>query len=166
MKPSQEDFSLTVCLRALVERIRRDEFGVGLPLEGEAAELSARLAARTGRALQRLAAELYSTDSHFVMELVQVGAVVGMEVGGGGVARTRESGWWGGWGEGELMQIGAGSGADGVQGGGWGKGESEQVKARRYCGSGRGAAVCRCTNVGQVVVAMGWAGQASLQLGC
>ncbi|KXZ46648.1 hypothetical protein GPECTOR_41g612 [Gonium pectorale] len=57
--------------RRFVESIRRDEFGVGVQLDGEAAELSGRLTARTGRALQRLAAELYSTDSHFVMELVQ-----------------------------------------------------------------------------------------------
>ncbi|GFR44710.1 hypothetical protein Agub_g5710, partial [Astrephomene gubernaculifera] len=57
--------------RRFVESIRREEFGVGVPLAGEAAQLSGRLAARTGRALQRLAAELYSSDSHFVMELVQ-----------------------------------------------------------------------------------------------
>ncbi|GIL57411.1 hypothetical protein Vafri_12575, partial [Volvox africanus] len=57
--------------RHFVESIRRDEFGMGVELVGEAAALSGRLAARTGRALQRLAAELYSTDSHFVMELVQ-----------------------------------------------------------------------------------------------
>jgi hypothetical protein len=35
--------------------------------------------ARMGRALQRLSAELYDRDTHFVLELVQVGVV----------------GWWG-----------------------------------------------------------------------
>lgn len=102
--PSQDERSLPVGRRALVERIRRDEFGVGLPLEGEAAELSARLAARTGRALQRLAAELYSTDSHFVMELVQVGAAGAIEVWVGVV------GGWGHGGGGRGDGAGDGSG--------------------------------------------------------
>lgn len=34
-----------------------------------------------GRALTRLAAELYSTDTHFVMELVQVGDRLGRGAG-------------------------------------------------------------------------------------
>lgn len=33
--------------------------------------------ARMGRALQRLSAELYGKDTHFVLELVQVGFVLG-----------------------------------------------------------------------------------------
>ncbi len=79
--------------RALVERVRHDEFGVGLLEEharlqqqrqgGGAGQAAAEgeegvpgvLRAQTermGRALKRLSDELYSRDTHFVLELVQV----------------------------------------------------------------------------------------------
>lgn len=57
--------------RAVVESIRREEFGLGLSLDAQAAALRERQNQRMGRALQRLSAELYSKDSHFVLELVQ-----------------------------------------------------------------------------------------------
>lgn len=57
--------------RAVVDAIRRQEFGLGLALGGEAAALQARQNERIGRALQRLSQELYSQDTHFVLELVQ-----------------------------------------------------------------------------------------------
>lgn len=55
-----------------VEAIRAREFGVGLGLKGPAGQLMAAQNARLGRALQRLSQELYSSSSHFVLELVQV----------------------------------------------------------------------------------------------
>ncbi|GFH28446.1 DUF3883 domain-containing protein [Haematococcus lacustris] len=57
--------------REVVEAIRREEFGIGLQLEGAAASLREVQNARMGRALSRLSQELYSRDSHFVLELVQ-----------------------------------------------------------------------------------------------
>ena len=57
--------------RRVVDRIRREEFGVGLALSSQGAALVERQNERLGRALQRLSVDLYSTDSHFVLELVQ-----------------------------------------------------------------------------------------------
>jgi hypothetical protein len=54
----------------IVEAIRRDEFGVGQELASREQELLARQHARMGRALHRLSQDLYSQDSHFVLELV------------------------------------------------------------------------------------------------
>lgn len=56
--------------RAVVEAIRRDEFGVGHNLDSQEQDLLARQHARMGRALHRLSQDLYSQDSHFVLELV------------------------------------------------------------------------------------------------
>jgi len=60
--------------RAVVEAIRREEFGLGLSLGAAGGALAERQNARIGRALQRLSTELYSKDSHFVLELVQARA--------------------------------------------------------------------------------------------
>ena len=79
--------ALSQC-RALVESIRRDEFGIGLLRSraavgggGGGAALSASDAvynrlvhsqqSRLGRALQRLSQELYTEDSHFLLALLQ-----------------------------------------------------------------------------------------------
>jgi aspartokinase len=59
--------------KAAVERIRACEFGAGLALQGAAGRLMAAQNARLGRALQRLSQDLYSSNTHFVLELVQVG---------------------------------------------------------------------------------------------
>jgi hypothetical protein len=61
----------TESCRSVIESIRRDEFGLGLELEGVGGRLREVQNARMGRALQRLSAELYSRDTHFVLELVQ-----------------------------------------------------------------------------------------------
>lgn len=54
----------------IVESIRRDEFGVGQELTIQEHDLLTRQHARMGRALHRLSQDLYSQDSHFVLELV------------------------------------------------------------------------------------------------
>lgn len=56
--------------REVVESIRRDEFGVGQELTIQEHDLLTRQHARMGRALHRLSQDLYSQDSHFVLELV------------------------------------------------------------------------------------------------
>ena len=63
----------------VIEMIRREDFGI---YDGSEAihlgEAGLRLRevqnARMGRALLRLSHELYSKDSHFVLELIQVGS--------------------------------------------------------------------------------------------
>lgn len=64
--------ALEVSCRAIVDSIRLEEFGLGMHLEGGGEDLRRRQNARIGRALQRLSQELYSKDTHFVLELVQV----------------------------------------------------------------------------------------------
>eukprot|EP00741_Cyanophora_paradoxa_P009246 tig00001416_g8956.t1 len=59
-----------VC-RAIVESIRRDEFAIGVQLDEEGRRAMGVQQERLGRALARLSSELYSTDTHFVLELVQ-----------------------------------------------------------------------------------------------
>lgn len=56
---------------AVIESIRREEFGVGVVLDAAGSQLRQRQNERIGRALQRLSQELYSKDTHFVLELVQ-----------------------------------------------------------------------------------------------
>jgi hypothetical protein len=55
----------------IIEDIRSSEFGLGLQLDSVGTGLRESLNARTGRALQRLSTELYSSDSHFLLELIQ-----------------------------------------------------------------------------------------------
>ncbi|XP_078467254.1 LOW QUALITY PROTEIN: uncharacterized protein LOC144730360 [Lampetra planeri] len=57
--------------RAIVEDIRRHEFGIGVELSEDAARLMEVQQSRIGRSLERLSSELYSKDTHFVLELVQ-----------------------------------------------------------------------------------------------
>lgn len=56
---------------AIVEAIRQEEFGIGIELDAASSSLRHRQNERIGRALQRLSQELYSKDTHFVLELVQ-----------------------------------------------------------------------------------------------
>ena len=56
---------------AIVEAIRREEFGIGVELDAASSLLRHHQNERIGRALQRLSQELYSKDTHFVLELVQ-----------------------------------------------------------------------------------------------
>ena len=57
--------------RAIIENIRSEDFGVGLELEGRQREVVEKQRQREGRGLQRLSKELYSKDTHFVLELIQ-----------------------------------------------------------------------------------------------
>ncbi|GAX75620.1 hypothetical protein CEUSTIGMA_g3064.t1 [Chlamydomonas eustigma] len=62
-----------VLCESVVQKIRREEFGLGdeESLGAAGKKLREVQNARMGRALQRLSQELYSKDSHFVLELIQ-----------------------------------------------------------------------------------------------
>ncbi|KAL4234329.1 hypothetical protein ACF0H5_005980 [Mactra antiquata] len=55
----------------IVNEIRRDEFGVGLQLSEDGQRLMKIQQERLGRSLDRLSKDLYSKDTHFVLELIQ-----------------------------------------------------------------------------------------------
>jgi hypothetical protein len=57
----------------IIDRIRREEFGIGTEeyMTKEQKLITEKQKEREGRSLQRLSEELYSKDSHFVLELVQ-----------------------------------------------------------------------------------------------
>ncbi|XP_053367661.1 uncharacterized protein wu:fj29h11 isoform X2 [Clarias gariepinus] len=57
--------------RAIVEDIRKNEFGIGVELNEAGQNLMKKQQARLGRSLERLSTELYSKDTHFVLELIQ-----------------------------------------------------------------------------------------------
>lgn len=59
--------------KAIINTIREDEFGVGLQdeLTEKQLKISNKQTEREGRSLQRLSQELYSRDTHFVLELIQ-----------------------------------------------------------------------------------------------
>jgi hypothetical protein len=57
--------------RAIVETIRHEEFGIGVELHGEQQKVAAKQREREGRGIKRLSLELYSKDTHFVLELIQ-----------------------------------------------------------------------------------------------
>ena len=57
--------------KAIVESIRRDEFGEGIELNQKQQAVALKQRSREGRGLQRLSMELYSKDTHFVLELIQ-----------------------------------------------------------------------------------------------
>ncbi|KAG9350267.1 hypothetical protein JZ751_026621 [Albula glossodonta] len=57
--------------RAVIEDIRKSEFGIGVDLNEEGEKLMKVHQERLGRSLERLSAELYSKDTHFVLELIQ-----------------------------------------------------------------------------------------------
>jgi hypothetical protein len=57
--------------RDLIEQIRREKFGIGLHLSYEGQHLTDQLKSLVGRSLERLSKELYNTDMHFVLELIQ-----------------------------------------------------------------------------------------------
>ena len=54
-----------------IQSILRTEFGVGADLSDEGKLLHRTSSSRMGRAIERLASDLYSTDVHFVLELIQ-----------------------------------------------------------------------------------------------
>lgn len=55
---------------------RRTEFGIGVELTPESQKLIQTHQNRLGRSLERLSTELYSKDTHFVLELIQVASVI------------------------------------------------------------------------------------------
>ncbi|XP_026207843.1 uncharacterized protein wu:fj29h11 isoform X2 [Anabas testudineus] len=57
--------------RAIIEDIRKTEFGIGVELTAEGQKLMQVHQDRLGRSLERLSTELYSKDTHFVLELIQ-----------------------------------------------------------------------------------------------
>lgn len=57
--------------RAIVETIRHEEFGIGIELDVEQQKVAAKQREREGRGIKRLSLELYSKDTHFVLELIQ-----------------------------------------------------------------------------------------------
>ncbi|XP_035259283.1 protein NO VEIN isoform X1 [Anguilla anguilla] len=57
--------------RAVINDIRKSEFGIGVELNEEGQKLMKVHQERLGRSLERLSAELYSKDTHFVLELIQ-----------------------------------------------------------------------------------------------
>ncbi|XP_074518878.1 uncharacterized protein LOC141784855 isoform X2 [Halichoeres trimaculatus] len=57
--------------RALIEDIRKSEFGIGVELNAEGQKLMKVNQDRLGRSLDRLSTELYSKDTHFILELIQ-----------------------------------------------------------------------------------------------
>lgn len=56
---------------AIVNQIRREEFGIGIELNEDGQRLMLVQQERLGRSLDRLSKDLYSKDTHFVLELVQ-----------------------------------------------------------------------------------------------
>ncbi|XP_029933405.1 protein NO VEIN isoform X2 [Myripristis murdjan] len=57
--------------KAIIEDIRKSEFGIGVELTVEGQKLMKGHQDRLGRSLDRLSTELYSKDTHFVLELIQ-----------------------------------------------------------------------------------------------
>jgi len=57
--------------KKIIKSIRQDEFGIGLQLDRDQQRIADKQKQREGRGLQRLSQELYSKDTHFVLELVQ-----------------------------------------------------------------------------------------------
>lgn len=55
----------------LIERIRQEEFGFNVELNEDGARLLTKQQERLGRSLERLSKDLYSKDTHFVLELIQ-----------------------------------------------------------------------------------------------
>ncbi|KAJ8246365.1 hypothetical protein GJAV_G00266920 [Gymnothorax javanicus] len=67
---NEEEDRLSMC-RAIIDDIRKTEFGIGVELNEEVEKLMKVQQERQGRSLQRLSDELYSKTTHFVLELIQ-----------------------------------------------------------------------------------------------
>jgi hypothetical protein len=57
--------------QVLIERIRRNEYMIGLEMSSEVHAAASRLREQLGNALRLLAADLYASDTHFLLELIQ-----------------------------------------------------------------------------------------------
>ncbi|XP_029102419.1 uncharacterized protein LOC108939853 isoform X1 [Scleropages formosus] len=70
--PAEDKEESKLCqYKAVIESIRKSEFGIGVELNEEVQQLMKVHQERLGRSLDRLSAELYSKDTHFVLELIQ-----------------------------------------------------------------------------------------------
>ncbi len=58
-------------VKDIIEDIRKNEYGIGLKTDPAVAKVLEKSFARTNRALERLSDELYTKDTHFVLELIQ-----------------------------------------------------------------------------------------------
>ncbi|KAM3842547.1 uncharacterized protein ACN63O_022346, partial [Diretmus argenteus] len=67
---SQSEVTLNL-QRDIIEDIRKSEFGIGVELTDQGQKLMKVHQDRLGRSLDRLSTELYSKDTHFVLELIQ-----------------------------------------------------------------------------------------------
>ncbi|XP_046887908.1 protein NO VEIN [Hypomesus transpacificus] len=68
---SQSDTDTVNYQKAVIDDIRKSEFGIGVELNAEGQRLMMVHQERLGRSLDRLSTELYSKDTHFVLELIQ-----------------------------------------------------------------------------------------------
>ena len=57
--------------RDIITCIRHEEFGIGIELDSEQQRVAVKQREREGRGIKRLSLELYSKDTHFVLELIQ-----------------------------------------------------------------------------------------------
>ena len=55
----------------VVQSIRHEEFGIGVELDSKQQMVASKQREREGRGIKRLSLELYSKDTHFVLELIQ-----------------------------------------------------------------------------------------------
>lgn len=55
----------------LIDHIRQEEFGFNVELNEDGTRLLTKQQERLGRSLERLSKDLYSKDTHFVLELIQ-----------------------------------------------------------------------------------------------
>lgn len=57
--------------RQIIEDIRRNQYGIGLPADPASAPVIAAMRSKLDRALKLLSTDLYAKDIHFVLELLQ-----------------------------------------------------------------------------------------------
>jgi len=57
--------------RTIIDMIRCEEFGIDVILSEDGQKLMVKHQERLGRSLDRLSKDLYSKDTHFVLELIQ-----------------------------------------------------------------------------------------------
>ena len=60
-----------VAQKAVIQNIRQKQFGLGVKVDATAQAIIEAQNQRTGRSLLRLSEQLYSNDTHFVLELLQ-----------------------------------------------------------------------------------------------
>ncbi|BFZ19889.1 hypothetical protein BsWGS_22929 [Bradybaena similaris] len=70
IEPEKELTHEQIC-QAIVENIQKEEFGLGIQLDETGEKLMRKQHERQGRSLQRLSRDLYSKETHFVLELIQ-----------------------------------------------------------------------------------------------